>query len=287
VVGSWRSRSLRLLLPLLVAVVLASGCGIQTQVQVTDRSNGTGTVAVVVTLDRAATAAVGDVAGQLQTSDLVRAGWTVRTSRGTAGSTVIRAIHGYSTPAQASALVADIAGTGPVASRPFRLTLTRTHGWWRSTTQVRGVADLRCDLACFGDPGLTGQLGQSTGVSPGPVAEQKRKFTFGLAVTIPGRVGATNATVRTTHTVGWNPPLGTRTVLLATSSSVSVSHVVITVAAAAVILLVVLVVAVIGLRRRRRRRRRSRGAHSPGGRAPSDGPSASPASSRQPVTPAP
>jgi hypothetical protein len=264
---------------LIGALVLASGCGVQTRVQVTARSNGTGTVAVVVTLDRAATAGVGDVAGQLQTADLVRAGWTIRTARGTAGATVIRATHGYSTPAQASALVADIAGTGPAASRPFRLTLTQTHGWWRSTTEVRGVADLRCDLACFGDAGLTRQLGQSTGVSPGSVAEQKRDFTFGLAVTVPERIGSTNATVRATHTVGWNPPLGTRTVLLATSSSVSVTHVAVTLAVAAAVLLVVLVVIVIGLRRRRRRRRRSRGAHSPGGRIPSDVPPASHGSS--------
>jgi hypothetical protein len=279
-------RPLRVLLLVAAAVVLVTGCGVSTQVDVTARSNGTGTVSVVVTLDRAATAAVGDVAGQLRTSDLARAGWTVRTTGGTAGSTVIRATHGYATPAQASALVADIAGTGPAAGRPFRLSVTRSHGWWRSTTEVHGVADLRCDLACFGDAGLTKALGQPTGVDPGSLAEQKRSFTFGLAVTLPGRIGSTNASARTAHTLQWDPPLGARTVLLATSSSVAVAHVVIAVAVAAVVILVVLAFLVVGLRRRRRRRRRSRGVHGPGGRGRSPVPPASPGGSGEPVAPA-
>jgi hypothetical protein len=271
---------------LLAVVVLVSGCGVQTRVDVTAESNGTGVVAVVVTLDRAATAAVGDVAGQLRSSDLARAGWTVRTTRGTAGSTEIRATHAYATPAEASVLVADIAGTGPAAARPFRLTLTRSHGWWRSTTEVHGVVDLRCDLACFGDAGLTRQLGQSTGVDPGPVAEQRRNFTFDLGVTLPGRIGSTDATARADHSLQWNTPLGARTLLLATSSSVAVAHVVIAVVIAAVLLLVVLALVVIGLRRRGRRRRRSRGIHGPGGRTRPPATPASPGSSGSPVAPA-
>jgi hypothetical protein len=250
--------------------LLLAGCGVQTRVDITARSNGSGVVVVLVTLDRSATAAVGDVAGQLRSADLGRAGWSVHTTAGTSGSTVIRASHAYATPAQAAALVADIAGTGPASRRPFRLALTRSTDWWRSTTEVRGVADLRCGLDCFGDAGLTTALGQATGVSPGAPSAQRRDFTFALQLTLPGTVGPTDATLRSGHSLLWTPVLGQRTLLLATTASLEVGHVAITAVAAVVVVLVMPVVLFLVVRHRWRRPRP--GAHRRGGPPPTTDP---------------
>jgi hypothetical protein len=246
----------------LALLVVATGCQVNTQINVDTQANGSGTVDVVVTLDRAATQAVGDVKSQLQTSDLVAAGWSVTGPvAGTDGSTVLEATQAFATPAQASSLVAEIAGTGTPGTRPFQLSVLSHKTWWSTRTRLVGRADLTCDLACFGDSGLVSQLGTSTGVDPGTVASQEEDFTFGLSVTLPGKLQSSNAASSVGHQQNWAPKLGEQTVLSATTSSPDGTHLAEAIGAGAFVVLALIVGLLVALIRRRRRRRRWTGRH--------------------------
>ena len=200
-----------------VAVVLAlSGCQVHTQVSVDDAGGGRGVVRVSVSLDGAALAAIGGsgaLAAQMQAADLTAAGWTVTApAPGPGSTTVVAASHPYETPAQAATLVGELAGSGPATARPFRLTLTQRHSFWRTETGLTGTVDLRCGLDCFGDSGLTKALGFPTGVNPGSLAAAAGQrpdqiFTFGLVAHLRGSVVSTDAT-RTGASLQWEPRLG-------------------------------------------------------------------------------
>ena len=117
-------RSVRFIFGAAALVAALTGCRVQTQVVIDQAPSGRGVVTVSVSLDRSALAAIGGtpaLAAQLQTADLRAAGWTVTgPGAGPGSTTVVSASHSYATPAQASALVADLAGSGPDGERGVR-----------------------------------------------------------------------------------------------------------------------------------------------------------------------
>jgi hypothetical protein len=243
-----------------VMTVMAAGCGVGTGVDVAVRPDGTGTVGVTVTLDPAALTQVGDLAAQLQTSDLARAGWTVAGPRtGPDGSEVVSATKPFATPAQAGTDLAALAGSGPAATRPFRVDVTRRHTFWHTSLAVSGTVDLTCGIGCFGDAGLARQLGSSVGVNPGSLTSQSGQtaaqvLTFSVVVHLPGQVRAVSPGVVDGHTVTWTPVLGHALAVAASSRSLN-SGAVTAVAAGGAVLLILLIAAVLIVVRRRRRRR--------------------------------
>jgi hypothetical protein len=272
------------LLAALVALVAAlTGCQVNTRVAVEEDAGGRGTVAVTVTLDAGAVAAVGGeaaLAAQLQDADLVAAGWSVSGPKpGPGSTTVLSASHPFATLAQASALVGDLAGSGPDASRPFRLSLSQHRSFWRTDTTLAGTVDLTCGLSCFGDSGLGGALGSPVGVNPAPLEsaagqQPGQVFTFSVAARLAGSVTATNATSRQGGVLQWTPRLGQTLELSAVTRSWNRSRITAFAIGGGVLFL-----ALIGLlwvvihrwRRRRRRRARHASADSGGPSAPAGG----------------
>jgi len=224
---AWRGALGALALSLLVLC----GCSATAQVSVNARPDGTGSVTVTVTLDRAATASVGNVAGELQTADLAAAGWTVTGPTAEAGvSTVVSATKPFTTWAQASSIVQEIAGSGPVGSRPFQLSIISRRSFWKTTTTLSGGVDLRCGLSCFGDSGLQHALGSSTGINPAAAgADPAATFHFGMTVALPGKLkstsAASNIATRTGTDLRWTPTLGATVPLAAVTSTVDTAHV--------------------------------------------------------------
>ena len=172
---------------------------------------------MTVTLDAAAVAAVGGrpaLAAQLKDADLVAAGWAVAgPNAGPGSTTVISASHPFDTTAQAAALVGELAGTGPDSSRPFRLSISEHHSFWRTDTTLTGKVDLSCGLACFGDSGLSTSLGSPVGVNAGPLASEAHQspdqvFTFSVAARLGGKVLDTNGVADKDGTLHWTPRLG-------------------------------------------------------------------------------
>ena len=254
---------------LALTLLLLCGCSATAQVSVNALPDGTGSVTVTVTLDKAATASIGDVSTELNTSDLAAAGWTVTgptTEPG--GSTVVSATKPFTTWAQASSIVQEIAGSGPPGSRPFQLAITRHRTFWKTTTTLSGAVDLRCGLSCFGDTGLQHALGSSTGINPSAAgADPAAAFHFGMAVALPGKLKSTNAGSSVASHAGtdlqWTPALGATIPLMAVTSTTDTTHVEeVTAGSIAGAVVVVGAIAWLIIRRWRRRRRRKR-AHAP------------------------
>jgi hypothetical protein len=257
---------------LVAAAALLSGCQVDTAVSVTATPAGTGAVAVSVTFDKSAVAALGGSASLesgLDLSGLGPEGWVVEPPRSVPdGGVVLRASHQFATPEQAGVLLADLAGSGPAAQRPFHLVLSQSKSFWHVYERLRGTVDLECGLACFGDPGLRSALGSSTGVNPaslgaGSTSSAGRVFRFLLEATLPGKVSSTNAltpqgaapsSIGTQH---WQPALGQVTeVDLVTQTWNRSSVRLVVVASSLVVLALLSLLAWLVVRRWRRRRGR-------------------------------
>jgi hypothetical protein len=262
---SWLRRSACLVVGAAALAAALTGCRVQTQVAVYQASSGRGVVAVSVSLDRAALTAIGGapaLAAQLQTADLRSAGWTVtRPVAGPGSTTVVSASHAYATPAQASALVAELAGSGPAGGggRPFQLSLQQRNGFWRNETVLGGQVDLRCGLNCFGDSGLSSALGFPTGVNPaalaGPGQQPDQVFTFSFDTRLPGHLVSSNGTALPDGGVRWTPGLGQRLQLAALTRTWNTGRIVAAIVAAGVVVVLGIGLAVYWWLRRRRRRR--------------------------------
>jgi hypothetical protein len=257
-------------------VAVLTGCQVRTQVGVYQAASGRGVVAVSVSLDRSALAAVGGepaLAAQLQSADLRAAGWVVtgpETGPGT--TTVVSASHAFTTPAQASTLMAELAGSGSPSTRPFRLSLTNRHSFWRDETVLQGQVDLRCGVDCFGDSGLTTALGFPTGVNPGALAAAARQqpdqvFSFSVDAHLPGHVVNSNGTTVNGGAVRWTPQLGQQIQLAAVTRAWNTGRIVAARLAAGVVVLLGIGTGVYWLLRRRRR---TRGKHRRKGATPSE-----------------
>jgi len=253
------------------AVIGLAGCGVGTGIDVAVRPDGSGTVGVTVSVDREAQAQIGDLAGQLQSADLAQAGWAVSGPvAGLDGAQTVTATKAFKQPSEVGADMASLAGSGPPASRPFRLTLSRRTGLFHTATTLRGTIDLTCGVSCFGDEALRRQLGSSVGVDPGAVADQAaangaspgaangaspgaaaaQTLSFAFMVHLPGPARASGGATVQGGTVIWRPVLGRRLALSASSESFNRGTADV-VAGAGVVVMVATVVAVIVVVRRR------------------------------------
>jgi hypothetical protein len=259
-----------------LSLLALTGCQVHTQISINETAPGQGVVRVSVSLDASAVAALGGapaLAAQLQDADLVAAGWTVTgPAPGPGSTTVVSASHPFTSAAQASALVAELAGSGPAGSRPFRLSLTQRHGFWRTDTSLIGTVDLSCGVACFGDSGLTSALGFPTAVNPGSLAaaageRPDQVFTFSVNARLRGSLVSTNGTSLSDGALQWQPRLGQRLELTAATRTWRSGRIVAASVTAGVVVLIALGGGIYWWWRRRRRRRRGQH-HRRSGRLP-------------------
>jgi hypothetical protein len=247
-----------------LSLLALTGCQVHTQISINETAPGQGVVRVSVSLDQSAVAAIGGasaLAAQLQDADLVAAGWKVTGPvPGPGSTTVVSASHEFTSAAQASALVAELAGSGPAGSRPFRLSLTQRHSFWRTDTALTGTVDLSCGVACFGDSGLTRALGFPTGVNAGSVAaaagaRPDQVFTFSLDARLRGSLVSSNGISLSDGDLQWHPRLGQRLELTAVTRTWRSGRIVAASVTAGVVVLVALGGGIYWWWRRRRRRR--------------------------------
>ncbi|HTV11853.1 MAG TPA: hypothetical protein VME20_08310 [Acidimicrobiales bacterium] len=252
-----------------------SGCGASVAVRVVVARHGSGSVNVVLTLPRATAAGTQDLRAGLPLGDARSAGWVVTgPSPGPGGSSVLRATHQFTALAQVPDLLADIAGSGPAADRPFRLSVSEGHGLLEDSFAARGVVDLTCSLSCFDDPRLARNLGYPLGLPLSQLTNLtggglEQAITFSFQLSLPGSTQRSNATQETKSVLTWAPRLGSSTPVEATSQAVNVGFVrdvLIAVSAGAV-----LVAATAAWLLARRRRLEAEGAAGvPGARPPTE-----------------
>ncbi len=261
--ASFKSRAAAVSAVLLV-MAAASGCRVDTVVSIDAGSGGQGRVGVTLTLDQAAVQAIGGrtaLADQLSDADLVAEGWTVTGPRTGPGSTVvIAASHPYTTVAEAGQLLADLAGSGPASSRPFRVALSHRSNFWHVYTDLSGRVDLTCGLGCFGDSGLEKSLGSPTGIDPGPLVAQAGQtpaqiFGFAIDARLPGSVHRSTASSDEGGVLRWTPVMGRDAVISATTEDWNWDDLVPLLAAIGLVVVAILITAVMVWRSRRRKRK--------------------------------
>jgi|SRR5713101_1074656 len=242
-----------------VALVLAlAACQVTVRTSINADRDGSGTVAIAVQLDHEAAQVVPDLAQQLQTSDLVKAGWRIVGPRpGPGNGVVVTASKSFANPSQAGQVMTEVSGTaGPFHG--FRL--VRHASFFTTRTSLQGTVDLTCGLACFSDIGLQHQLGPNLGLDPVRLQRDAgiildRLFRFEVQARLPGSVQSSNAPAQVGNGAQWRPKLGDKVVLTVSARAWNVAQLVIL---AAVILLIVLGTVVVLLRWRRRRRQPTR-----------------------------
>ncbi|HTW06364.1 MAG TPA: hypothetical protein VME46_02575 [Acidimicrobiales bacterium] len=225
--------------------------------------NGAGSVSLTVTVPKATAAQIEDLQAGLPVADIRRAGWVVdRPRAGPGGAVVVVASHSFAELAQIPALIADIAGHGPAASRPFRLRVTESKGALADGFTAAGELDLRCGLGCFGDPQLARNVGYALGLPQAQLAHMlgahpDRALTFRFTVVLPGSVSSSDAAMQAKQgDVGdvWEPALGRSVTLEETSRYEDTTLVDVLVFGGAAAALVVLATAGLLLARRQRSR---------------------------------
>jgi hypothetical protein len=212
--------------------ILLGACGASVGVSVDVHQSGSGSVSVTVTVPSMTAHEVEDLSAGLPVADLREAGWVVRgPAPGPGGSTVVSASHVFSNLSQIPVLVGDIAGAGPVASRPFRLSVAERKGALSDVFVASGTIDLRCAVDCFDDPRLAATVGYALGLPPGQLDKllgprPDRDLAFRFSVVLPGRTTSADVPGRRHGDQGplaWSPALGTSTSLAATSVNVNLS----------------------------------------------------------------
>jgi hypothetical protein len=212
-------RRLTALVLALVIALLLGGCQVRSTLRVSANSNGTGTISITAVLDREAALAVPDLEQQLQTSDLVKAGWSVRgPSQSDDGSRTIVVEHGFGSPEEATELLRKISGNGPPFV-DFQLQQERTLRHVDSS--VSGTVDLRQGISSFGDLALTQSLGSRLGFDPAEIEQSlgvdwATTFPLDVEVRLPG--GNTELEAPSAGYSGWHAAYGEITPIRATAS---------------------------------------------------------------------
>jgi len=241
----------------------ASACQATVRVGIDTGTDGSGTVVVRAQLDREAAAAVPNLAQQLRTSDLGKAGWVVVGPTPAAdGAVVVTASKPFRNAAEASAAVGEVSGrTGPFHD----LAITQKKSLFETRTAFRGTVDLTCGLRCFADPQLQQELGGSPDLGIDPAKLQAgtgvildRLFRFEVAVRLPGSVQSSNAPAQAGNGAQWQPKLGDKATLLATARAWNIGHIALAVFAALTVLVAAVSLGARQARGRRRMRHRAR-----------------------------
>jgi hypothetical protein len=240
----------------LVAATAAalSACQVTVRTGINANRDGSGSVAVTAQLDHEAAQAVPDLGQQLQTSDLVKAGWRIDGPKpGPGHGVLVTASKAFANPTQARQVITELSG----ANGPFHdFHLTRHRSFFTTRTAFQGRVDLTCGLACFGDTGLQQQLGPDLGLDPARLQKDAgiildRLFKFEVQVRLPGSLQSSNAPSQAGNGAQWRPRLGDQATLTATARAWNGPQL----ALLGIVVLLVLAAAALAVVRLRRRRR--------------------------------
>lgn len=204
---------------LVIGALALSACRVDVNVNVSMADNGSGAVAVTVQTDAEVVARAPGLADDLRLTDVEAAGWTVEGPTATpAGGLTVTLQHPFSTPEEATALVASLSGTdGPLRAVTFSRTVTERAVTYRVTGSGRLDG-----IAAFTDPDLVAAVGATPYLDDIVAAQISPDDAVGLkfSVALPGTVDAGSATSATAAdgALTWAVPADGTTVDLATTS---------------------------------------------------------------------
>lgn len=176
---------------LLIAAIVLSGCQVRSTVRVDLQGDGSGTVSVIVRLDKEAADAMPNLRQDLDTSDLVRSGWSISGPTEINGGTVqVTARHGFDSPEEATQLLRGLSGSGP----PFtNFKITQERSFTHVESHFSGELDMREGISSFGDIGLTQSVGSKLGFDPNELqrslgVDWPQTFPVDVVVNLPNGI---------------------------------------------------------------------------------------------------
>jgi hypothetical protein len=182
---------IRRFLLLIAALAVLAGCRVDVGIDVQMSQNGSGTITVTAVADAAVVAAAPGLADDLRLDDVRAAGWAVEGPTATAdGGLQLKLKHTFSTPEQATALLASINGPdGPLDA----VLLSRDATESAITYTVSGKAGLEAGLASFADPELLAAAGAELYAAQIREADvdPTEAVTVTLTMRLPGEVEST------------------------------------------------------------------------------------------------
>jgi len=239
-----------------LVVVVAAGCRVQIETKIDVGLDGKGTITQGIGFDDAALKRVGDPAQALRADDLVQAGWEVDAASKEGDLTWVRVHHGFATPEDGTALLAQLSGP----DGPYRdMLITHSDGIFSTSVKVAGQIDTTAGLQMFGDQQLATTLGgdASGGLLAKIEAEEKAPPASMVDLNLVVAAGSSTKTYNASFT-----DIDTQKVKVSSSKDKFVQIF----EALVVFGLAALTAVVIGLRYRKRRLRTRRLMHSRGRR---------------------
>jgi hypothetical protein len=168
------------------SVVLLGACRVDSTVTVDIAKDGSGTIALTLVADADIVKDAPDLATDLRLDDLTAAGWVATGPQPTdAGGLRLVLTHPFTSPAEATALLAQLNGTdGPIRE----LVVRQDRSFALVATGMTGHIDLSGGLASFADDDVIAKIGgepyratlDSRDIEPGDT------FAITLVATAPG-----------------------------------------------------------------------------------------------------
>ena len=216
------SRTARLLTFAVAAIVLSS-CRVDTSVLLVVKPNGSGTVTVRAVADAALVAKAPNLAADVRVTDLKEAGWKVSgPTGGDDGSLSVELSRSFRTPAEATAILAQINGpNGPLHA----IGLARTGSSTNSTWTLTGRLEVAGGMKAFADDNTVQLLGGA------PYADDIKAMGLDLGdavgvsfnASLPGKVASTTG-LASNGTISWKVPMdGSATDVATTVDNVDVA----------------------------------------------------------------
>lgn len=213
----------RLLVPLAVAlVVVLGGCRVDVAVDISANADGSGTITVTAVADKAVVDQAPGLSRDIRFSDAVKAGWklTPPVDLPDGGQRVVLT-HGFTTPAQATALLRSINGPGgPLHD----VAMARTADGQRITVRLTGRLQVEGGLETFADPAMLASIGAMPWADELAAAavDPTAAVTITVRAKLPGSVQTTGKLADGVAT--WNVPIGGAATQLTTTATTTIKQ---------------------------------------------------------------
>ena len=201
---------------IVISVMVLAGCHVDTTVDISMKADGSGRITLTAVADADVVKQAAGLAEDLRFDDAETAGWTVTGPTATSdGGLRAELTHPFANPAEASALLQSINGSGgPLHS----VALSRRVD--PDGTTVSLVGSLRIDgLTAFADPDVLAAVGATPYADQIAASSQGPSQAVGVTIraTLPGKLSSATGTI-SGNTVSWVVPLDGSQLDLATSA---------------------------------------------------------------------
>lgn len=202
------------------ALVVLASCRVDQTITLDVTPKGSGTVTVLLVADAAVVAKVPDLAADVRTDDLEKAGWDVDGPDTTdEGGLRVEISRDFATPEQATAIMAQVGGQdGPMRG----LALARSGKDTNSTWTLAGALQITGGLGAFIDKAGADLIGGAP--FAGEVSDAGLEIGEALGIefvaSLPGKIEATTGAARATGDTGvsWRVPMDGSTIDVATTA---------------------------------------------------------------------